>query len=345
MTNYQQQLIATGDFLALSLAHEHVLPAFSFSVEDLTGEPISVSVLDTGIITFEPQTLAQGYQIKQIVLSCGLHGNETAPIELLNDLIKRLLTGELILKHKLMVIFGNPSAIKQQTRFVNENLNSLFSCHFHQQAVVNFERKRAIILEAALTAFFNADLTQKHNFHYDLHTAIRGSKYQKFAICPYLDGKTCQAQQLAFLQACGIEAVLYADKPTNTFSYFSSAQFAAHSFTVELGQVKPFGQNNIAEFAAIRRQLIELLVSETMAIFDHNIALKQFAVTRSVIKQTSEFYFNFADDAVNFSYFPKGELLAIDGEKQYISEGEAIVFANKKVPIGQRALLLVRAMS
>ena len=54
----------------------------------------------------------------------------------------------------------------------------------------------------------------------------------------------------------------------------------------------------------------------------------------------------FADDVENFTGFAKGELLAIDGQTRYEAEvdGEAIIFPNADVALGQRALLTVIPM-
>ena len=79
-----EALIESQDFLKFTLDNPHHLDeGGTFSI----GEHTRVEVWDTGVIVFEPKQ-AQG---KDIVLSCAVHGNETAPIELCNDLIKDLL--------------------------------------------------------------------------------------------------------------------------------------------------------------------------------------------------------------------------------------------------------------
>ncbi|MDN3557942.1 succinylglutamate desuccinylase/aspartoacylase family protein, partial [Halomonas maura] len=61
-----------------------------------------------------------------LVLSVGIHGNETAPIELLGELLARLEAGQLTLATPVLVILGNPAAIRAGKRFVATNLNRLF---------------------------------------------------------------------------------------------------------------------------------------------------------------------------------------------------------------------------
>ena len=57
-----------------------------------------------------------------------------------------------------------------------------------------------------------------------------------------------------------------------------------------------------------------------------------------------DFRLNFADDTPNFTDFKKGDLLASETGTDYRAQvdGEAIVFPNDKVPVGQRALLTVK---
>ena len=53
-----------------------------------------------GVLIFEP---AAGYS-KNVVISAAIHGNETAPVEIVSALISALLTEKYQLKVRLMVI-------------------------------------------------------------------------------------------------------------------------------------------------------------------------------------------------------------------------------------------------
>jgi succinylglutamate desuccinylase len=102
----QQSLQSTGDFLALTRANEWSLAGrFSFQVKhQASNSQTNVTVLDTGLITFEPVELQTS--TKDIVLSSAVHGNETAPIEICAELIKKLILGELACA-ELLLIFLN----------------------------------------------------------------------------------------------------------------------------------------------------------------------------------------------------------------------------------------------
>lgn len=82
----------------------------------------------------------QGYRS----LPC-IHGNETAPIEICNQLLSRLLAGELSARHRVLFPFGNPAAMNLGLREVEENTNRLFSgAHSKGEGLCNRERIRAM---------------------------------------------------------------------------------------------------------------------------------------------------------------------------------------------------------
>lgn len=358
----KEQLLANGDFLHLTRSHEFSMPAFSFDVVCKSSlAKTKVSVLDTGIIIFEPLSHESS---KDIVLSSAIHGNETAPIEICNDLIKQIILGGLHLEHRVLFIFGNPASINIGQRFVEENLNRLFSSKpFSSKAfsnshsieqnqdeeLINKERYRALLLENTVANFFNHEkATSKQNqnerFHYDLHTAIRGSKNDKFAVYPFRHNKPWVKAQLQFMLACGVNTILFSNSPTTTFSYFSSNEFNAHAFTVELGKVMPFGENNIANFASVKTSLTALISGKPLSLKPYNKDdFSFFEIDQIIDRQHENFKLNFADDVENFTDFPIGTILAYDGEHEIKTrkQGEAIIFPNANVAIGQRALLTV----
>lgn len=334
------QLMSSGQFLDLSRTQSHVFAQpLRFQLQNGT----QVVIDGPGIIAFSPPSPGN----KQIVLSCGIHGNETAPIEICDNLVQRILTGQLELRHRVLFIFGNLPAMDIAQRFVEENLNRLF-CGAHSEPAdgVSYERTRAKQLETSVTDFYQQSPQgdKVERYHYDLHTAIRTSKNEKFAVYPHLHGKAHNKEQLQFLLACGINTILLSGSPTTTFSYFSSVNFAAHAFTVELGKVKPFGHNDMSRFAQVQDCLQKLICGQTIAIkpFD-NADYHIYRVNQVINKHQVDFRLNFADDLPNFSVFARDELLAEESGQQYKAqyEGEAVVFPNADVALGQRALLTV----
>lgn len=333
------QLTEKGNFLSLSRTQPSLFSSpSSFSLENGT----HVTVTAPGIISFHPQTLPE--RKKFIVLSCGVHGNETAPIEICDDMVHQILTGTLVLSHPVLFLFGNLPAMDIGERFVEENMNRLFSgAHSAGEGCVNDERKRAKALEEAVSHFYSSALNTDTKYHYDLHTAIRASKNEKFAVYPYLHERKHSRAQLAFLHACGVSTILLSESATTTFSYYSSFQHGAHAFTVELGKVRPFGQNDMSRFEQAKQALIALVSQSDYAPEVSLDKVDIYRVNQVINKYEEDFALHFDDDTPNFMDYAKGTCLASESGAQYVAQqdGEAIVFPNANVEIGQRALLTV----
>ena len=355
-TQAYQQFVTHGDFIALTRQFEQGFAQtgaenqLSFNVKQA-----KISLLDTGVLLVEPTKGAT--PSKSIVISSGIHGNETAPIEIVQQLISDIVTQKIQVKHRTLFIMGNPVAMNIAKRFQTENLNRLF-CGKHQELPPCFEKFRASKLEDYVSDFFNAGMTQSTsdnssdntsesqvtNYHYDLHTAIRDSKYEKFAIYPYQAGKPWDKEQLSFMASCGVNTILFGHGPSGTFSYFSSANFAAHAFTIELGKVRPFGENDMANFQAMTDNLSALVSDEeiTLKNFDNN-DFNLFEALGDITKVSDKFELYIADKASNFTDYPVGTLLSTDTNQEYRTTlpGESIVFPNANVGNGQRAVLMV----
>ena len=340
--NIIQTLKKQGGFLSLSRTQPSL---FADSFQFIINQQTHVNVLAEGIISFEPVTNSD----KDIVLSCGVHGNETAPIEICDDLVNAILMGEIVVKQRVLFLFGNLPSMDIAQRFVEENMNRLFSGEHQILAAgqkMNDERRRAKQLEDVVKHFYlGSDAQQgRRRFHYDLHTAIRASKNDKFAVYPFQNGKSWDKYQLQILLACGVNTILLSGSATTTFSYYSVNEFNAQAFTVELGKVMPFGQNNMDNFSDVVTTLTKLICGEELALKNFNDAdFLIYEVNQVINKQQTDFVLNFALDAPNFSDFPKDHLLASETGCEYRAQfaGEAIVFPNADVEIGQRALLTV----
>jgi succinylglutamate desuccinylase len=327
------------DFLELTRANEWHLDAY-----EIPHGNYDVQVWDTGVIQISPKGSAQK-ATSVFVYSCAIHGNETAPIEICNELINEFLQNKTTITQPVLFIFGNPASINIGERFVEENMNRLFSGHHStpNEPFRNKECERAAKLEAYVTRFFES-YPKAQRTHYDLHTAIRDSAHEKFAVYPYLHEKPWHKHQFETLKAMGVSTFLLMEKPATTFSYYSSNTHGAFSFTIELGKVRPFGDNDQSKFAAAKQTLADLLKGNEFAadaFDDQNYQL--MTVYREINKHDDSFELCFADDLANFTQFKKGDVIAKEAGKDIVVEqdGEAIVFPNAHVAIGQRALLMV----
>ncbi|MDF3126610.1 succinylglutamate desuccinylase [Rheinheimera sp. 1928-s] len=337
-----QQLQQAADFLKLTLAHPDFLPFASYQLENGT----DIQIWDTGVIYCQPKQSGQ----QDIVLSSGVHGNETAPVELCSELLNDVLAGKLLLTERVLFLFGNPPAMNAGVREIQDNLNRLFSGHHSKEpGVQSAERERAKKLETYVLKFFeDAPQGLRERKLYDLHTAIRGSRFEKFVVYPFLHGKNWSKNQFEFLKACGANTVLLMQTPASTFSYFAAQSCNAHGFTIELGKARPFGQNDMSRFADAAAAFRALISGGELATTEFNEAdFNLYEVRRSIDKTTEAFTLHFADNIENFTTFGVGTLLASDEGVEYKVEveGEAIIFPNPKVAIGQRAMLMVKPVS
>jgi len=338
LSRSEVKALVTKDYIDFCLQYSLNNNQMSFVLDNRS----HVSLISDGIIAFNLNNHAshtRGELSKSIVLSCGVHGNETAPIEICNSLIKKLLTERLETPHRILFIFGNIPAMAIAERFVDENLNRLFSKDIQSSSS---EGIRAKELMHHVDAFFSHATADK--LHYDLHTAIRPSKNEKFAVYPFLHGRPYNKEQLAFLSACKVNTILLSQSATTTFSYYSSFNHHAEAFTVELGKVKPFGENDMNNFKEVSIKLAELITEVEVSLPEYEqCPLQLFTVNQVINKQQADFSLNFGDDAANFTGFEKGAVLATEKGKTYYAQhnGEAIVFPNVNVEIGQRAILTV----
>lgn len=299
-------------------------------------EGVRIDSIGEGLVAIEP--LDPPFDI---FLSCGIHGNETAPIELLARLLQEILDGKVIPKARLLFAFGNPAAIRRNERYLDDDLNRLFGKPAEQTGHTP-AALRARELEAATQRFFGAS-NGRWKLHYDLHTAIRGSKIEKFAIYPFPHDEPFDMLEIGRLVACGISAVLLQAKASPTFSYYTRRHFGAHGFTVELGKARPFGQNECVNLDLLEAELRRLIAGEQHGYADRADEATLFEVAREVIKHDDAFHMNLADEVENFTELPDGYLLAEDGFERFVvhEEGARIVFPNPKVKNGLRAGLLV----
>lgn len=289
-----------------------------------------------GILELTPHCASQNAHA--CVFSAAIHGNETAPVELVGEWLSSLEAGSITLGAPVLVILGNLPALKAQQRFITTNLNRLFNRELSDEGA---EPDRARELMAAVDRFY-ARHTGLPKLHYDLHTAIRDSRFPRFVVEPYADSPT-NAEQWGWLAAAHMQAVLHQHQHSWTFSHYSKHYHAAQAFTFELGRVAPFGQNDMSSLKPMRALLTALSQGSSPA--NQPAAQMQFfQVQHELIRQSDDFKLCFDEDTANFNRFEPGTLLAQDGKAGDFRVGDTplhVVFPNAKVEVGARAALLV----
>ena len=325
------------DFIKHTIANAD---AFVAAKHQTLANGSEVTLLDCGIMKFEPATACE----TSLVISCGVHGNETAPIEIVAAIIDDLLLEKQNCGQRVLFVFANPWAMAIGDRFIDLNMNRLF-CGDWQNYNHNLkEVKHAAKLEAYVANFFAEEpVTVTQHLHYDCHTAIRDSVRERFAVYPFVEGRELPESQKAFLDRADIQTVILQQQKANTFSSYTSLKHEAESFTLELGKVKPFGENDLGRFSGIDTILRSLIAGEALpAGPDRQIDL--FAVHHSIERSSENWEFFVDDDAPNFLEYPSGSVITQDGEEKYVvgDEPEYIAFPNRHVPVGQRAGLMLR---
>ncbi|MFX1672669.1 succinylglutamate desuccinylase [Paraburkholderia sp. A2WS-5] len=330
-----------ADFLATTLAGER--PASAAQAEGACAYgAVRWQWLDEGVLQLEPVHTggARGEPLRSVLLSAGVHGDETAPIELLSRMVADLAAGHLALACRLLIVLGNVAAMRAATRYEDDDLNRLFSGR-HARVPQSRESPRAVALETAAQRFFaEASDAPGARWHLDLHTAIRASAFERFALLPYTGDAPTRAM-FDWLADANIAAVLIHTEKGATYSSFSADACGAVACTLELGKVRPFGHNDLTRFvqadAAVRR-----LVSGAQATQDAPMP-RVFTVIGQITKQSDAFALHVAADVANFTPFARGTVLAEDGAYRYVvaRDEERIVFPNPTVKPGLRAGLLV----
>ncbi|PYD87051.1 succinylglutamate desuccinylase [Pseudomonas syringae pv. pisi] len=290
----------------------------------------------SGVLTVKAATPDAGRP--SVLVSVGVHGDETGPIEMVAWLVEALSRTPEALAVDLMLCVGNIDAIRLGKRFVDADLNRMFRAERGALAGT-FEAGRADVLIDVTRAFFEGSGPQR--WHLDLHTAIRPSHYPMFAIVPELIEDRARESLIAWMGEAGIQAIIMNPASAGTYSYFTSEHLGAAGTTVELGRVGTLGQNDLSQFADAARALERLLRGQPAG--EAKAAPHVFATARSIMKLSDAFSMRVGRETWNFTPMKRGEVIALDGDTVYTVEHdeELVVFPNPDVRVGLRAGIMV----
>jgi succinylglutamate desuccinylase len=267
-----------------------------------------------------------------VIISVGVHGDETVPIRLLDTWLARATEGRLNIRRPMLVLLGNPEAVVAGRRFVQHNMNRLFSSASEQDRAS--ECQRAVVLMNVAR-----DFARQHpeGLHFDMHSTIKPSDQDRFAVIP-VDCKTMDLSGLhAWFRHFAVDAWVQNISPAAAFSSFT-ARLGYRSATLELGQVSALDEP-IDRFLPLLAEL-DRLASGPASEADHTIT--GFHVIDEIIRPEGTFELCL-EDFVNFRQWQKGTLIARsdDSEWRVQNDGDALLFLNADVPPGHRVALVI----
>ncbi|MCP4911663.1 MAG: succinylglutamate desuccinylase [Oligoflexia bacterium] len=299
----------------------------------------TVKTLYPGIFEINPKTQGDCL-LESYAFSCGIHGNETAPIEIVSDILDDIFNERMEVKSRMLFIYGNIEAMKESKRELYFNMNRMFSGNHQTLDEKEWETKRSVVIENVLKDFFQ---NQGTGWHFDLHTAIRKSMIKRFAVAP-MKGTDYSNEEKNVLKNFGIEAVLYMQSKATTLSYYSVNECQANAFTLELGKVEKFGNNKREDFKRAEEAIRKIVCGNFKELFrDESSELKEFVVKNELLKDHDQYQLLIENNTPNFTSYPKGSVIHKSPLGDYLTTGEEfIVFPNQNVPVGQRTGLMLQ---
>lgn len=251
----------------------------------------------------------------------GVHGNETCGVFALKE-----LQNITIKKGKLMLIYGNPLAIEQSVRFVEQNLNRMF-CNDadlspHLKASYEYQRSREIL-----------PYLDQADYSLDLHASFTpGSE-------PFI---ICERNALPFVQYLPQRRVCYGFtelEPGGTDGYMNKQ--GKVGICIECGYL---GDPKSTQLSILSAQLF----LQTLGMLS---AVNLMTNKNQYYNQAYELYYTKTDSFKlkrlfqDFEKIKAGEIIGSDGGTPIISQVEQmILFARNRSAIGTEAFLLVKKL-
>lgn len=291
---------------------------------------VTATWLIQGALALEPTVPSA---LPAVIISVGVHGDEVVPIRLLNHWIaKWSLTGYPSHRPMLLVL-ANPLAVAAGTRFINHNMNRLFTAGSAEKN--DPEARRVVDIMAAVQAFMHR---HPEGLHFDLHSTIKPSERERFALVPASCVKRDQTELHHWFRRFGVDAWVQNRSEAATFSTFTGS-LGYLSATIELGQVSSRGEP-IDRF---------LPLVEEFSHLSHGLAepskhpCQRYDVVSEIIRPEGEFEVCL-HDFVNFKPLVANTVIARGESRQWFAEqdGDAVLFLNAEVPPGHRVGLIIR---
>ncbi len=270
-----------------------------------------------------------------LLLSAGLHGDEVAPVELLEHLLHDIASCRLQPAVRLLLVLGNPAALRAGVRCVGYDLNRLFGGQ--QPAVSGPEALRSVELELQAELFFARP--QRRRLHFDLHTTRRSSRVERFALWP-AGGAAPTREQIAWLQRSGLQALLLRSLNSGTYCAFTASRFAVEALTLDTCPPPNSDTPDLGRLEAWLRALIE---GREALLEASSEPLQLFRIEREIGRPIAELNPQAGSAVDNFLVLEPGSLPAEAGDPRQgqLTPGARLLFASSRTRSGQCAAFLL----
>ncbi len=256
-----------------------------------------------------------------VVILGGVHGNETCGVQALEH-----LQDIAIQKGKLILIYGNPLAIDQNVRFVEQNLNRMF-CHdedLSSQLMASYEYRRS---REILPYLDGAD------YSLDLHASFTPES-EPFIIC--------EANALNLVQYLPQDRVCYGFtrlEPGGTDGYMNEQ--GKVGVCIECGYLADPKSTQSAIYSALLfLQALGMLPAVNLVPNK-----KQFYVEAYELYYTKTDCFRLARSFQDLEVIKANQIIGFDGDEAIISRtDQMILFARERLVVGAEAFLLAKKL-
>lgn len=296
------------------------------------------------------------------IISAGIHGDEMAGVIALSDYLTDILTGRALVRKNIIAFFGNLKALGQsreikETGDHRDNLNRCWNQGIFNNPVNSAQKRANIITRIILDAINIRANNIASDFHqsFDMPTVrevrmkdgMWGNSEYDFMVTNFLKGEIKKGLEEIKNRISNIIAGVVINEVVNfddltTFSGFCAA-LGAFSGTYEMGTIGREGGRTYCP------QLMSGTASRIAGYDLSDKAKEKFDtwISRTgIIKQDDDFIFLDSEgnptnkDPRDFLVVPQ-KLARQNGRDIVINEKDRIVFANKKVPKGDRAGLII----
>lgn len=275
--------------------------------------------------------------LRAAIISVGVHGDEVIPIRLVDRWLHDMVEQHHVVRRPLLIVLANPDAVRSEQRFVGLNMNRLFSTAPESGSIGKDgqEHRRAVELMGLVETFIAG---HPGGVHLDLHSTIKASDHDRFAIIPVQCRERETTALSGWLHHFAVDAWVQNISPAATFAGFS-AGLGYLSATIELGQVSSLDEP-IDRFLPLLPEMGYLAHSRAEPVQQTAIG---YQVIEEIVRPKGEFEVCLSS-FVNFRRLSQGTLLArSDSEEWRIAQdGDALLFLNPSVPPGHRVALIVR---